>query len=49
VYLEGYTGGQCGGSFCEIRARFVKAELTTGGLSGPYDENALVQFVRLTE
>ena len=49
VYLEGYVDGECIGSSCEIRARFVKAELTTGGLSGPYDEDALVQFVRLTE
>ena len=49
VFLEGYPNGRCGGSFCEIRARFVKAELTTGGLSGVYDEDALIHFVRLTE
>jgi Flp pilus assembly protein TadG len=49
VFLEGYEGGKCGGSFCEIHARFVKAELTTGGLSGVYDENAMIQFIRLTE
>ncbi len=49
VYLEGYPSGQCGGSFCEIKARFVQAELTTGGLSGTYDEDALVHFIRLSE
>jgi hypothetical protein len=49
VYLEGYPNGRCGGSFCEIKARFVKAELTTGGLSGVYDEDALIQYVRLAE
>ena len=49
VFLDGYPDGRCGGSFCEIRARFVKAELTTGGLSGAYDEDALVQFIRLAE
>jgi hypothetical protein len=49
VFLEGYANGRCGGSFCEIKARFVKAELTTGGLSGVYDPGALVHFVRLSE
>jgi hypothetical protein len=49
VFLEGYSNGRCGGSFCEIRARFAKANLTTGGLSGVYDESALVHFIRLTE
>jgi hypothetical protein len=49
VFLEGYPNGRCGGSFCEIRARFVKAELTTGGLSGVYEEDALIKFIRLTE
>jgi hypothetical protein len=49
VFLEGYDGGKCQGSSCEIRARFVKAELTTGGLSGVYSDDALIKFVRLTE
>jgi putative Flp pilus-assembly TadE/G-like protein len=49
VYLEGYLGGQCIGSSCQIHVRFVKADLTTGGLSGVYDEDALVHFIRLTE
>ena len=49
VYLEGYPNGRCGGSFCEIKARFVQAELTTGGLAGPYDENSTLNFIRLAE
>jgi hypothetical protein len=49
VYLEGYENDRCIGSDCEIHVRFVKADLTTGGLSGTYDEDALIHFIRLTE
>jgi len=49
VFLEGYNGGSCTGSSCEIQARFVKTELTANGLAGVYDPNALIQFVKLVE
>jgi hypothetical protein len=48
IYLEGYEGS-CTGSSCDIRARFIRAELTTNSFAGAYDPDALVQFVRLTE
>ena len=49
VFLEGYGDGSCIGSSCEIVARFVQAEITTGGLSGIYEEDAPIKFIRLTE
>jgi len=49
-YLEGYGSGGCtGGSNCEIAGRFVKANITTGGLVGVYDPDALMHFTRLVE
>ncbi|HXK33257.1 MAG TPA: TadE/TadG family type IV pilus assembly protein [Dehalococcoidia bacterium] len=48
MFLEGHNGCQSGND-CEVQARFVKAELTTGALAGEYDEDALVQFVKLIE
>ncbi len=49
AFLEGYDSDKCRGNACEIQARFVKGELTVGALSGVYDENALLKFVRLVE
>ncbi|HXF50070.1 MAG TPA: pilus assembly protein TadG-related protein [Dehalococcoidia bacterium] len=49
AFLEGYDAGKCQGNACEIKARFVQAELTTGALTGVYDEDALLKFVRLVE
>ncbi len=49
VYLDGYDFGNCSGNSCEIKARFVNANLTTGALAGAYDPNASVQFTKLIE
>lgn len=49
VYLEGYEDGRCTGNSCEIQGRFVRADLSANALAGIYDEDALVQFSRLTE
>jgi hypothetical protein len=48
VYLEGYDG-TCTGSSCDVRARFVRADITTGGITGAYDPNAAVHVVKLSE
>ncbi len=48
VFLEGYTGS-CTGNSCDVRGRFVNADLTTSALAGSYDATALVHFVKLTE
>lgn len=48
VYLEGYDGS-CTGSSCDIQARFVQANITTGGLTGSYDPSAAIHVVKLTE
>jgi hypothetical protein len=48
VYLEGYEGS-CTGSSCDIRARFVDAQVTIDGYAGAYDPDSGVHFVRLTE
>lgn len=49
VFLEGYDSGKCQGNSCEIKGRFVKAEMTTGALAGIYDEGAQIHFTRLSE
>ena len=49
VYLEGYDAGTCQGNNCEIKGRFVQADVNTRALSGAYDPKALVQFAKLTE
>lgn len=49
LFLEGYDSGKCQGNECEIKGRFVKAELTTGALAGSYDEPAQIHFSRLSE
>lgn len=49
VFLEGYDSGKCQGNECEIKGRFVRADINTRALAGTYDEDALVHFVRLSE
>jgi hypothetical protein len=49
VYLEGYEDGKCQGNSCEIKGRFVKADITTDALSGVFDEDALIHFTKLSE
>lgn len=49
VFLEGYDSAKCRGNACEIQGRFVQAEMTTGALTGVYEEDALLKFVRLVE
>ena len=48
VFLEGYTGS-CTGNSCDVRARFVDADITTNAFAGGYDPNASVHFVKLVE
>jgi len=48
-FLEGYDAGRCTGNDCEIKGRFVNANLTTGALAGIYDADASVQFTKLIE
>lgn len=49
MFLEGYDSGKCTGNTCEIKARFVKAELTTNFSGDTYDPNSLLSFVKLVE
>jgi hypothetical protein len=49
VYLEGYEGGKCQGNSCEIKGRFVKADISLSALAGIYDEDASIHFTRLSE
>lgn len=49
VYLEGYDTGKCTGSNCEVKVRFVRADVTTGAFAGDYDPDAFLQFVKLVE
>jgi hypothetical protein len=48
-YLEGYDNGKCSGHACEIKGRFVRADISTGGLVGVYNPGSLLQFVKLVE
>jgi hypothetical protein len=48
VYLEGYDGS-CTGNSCDIRARFVRADITTSSMTRAYDPSAGVHVVKLTE
>jgi hypothetical protein len=49
LYLEGYDGGKCQGSNCEIKGHFVRAEVTVNGLSGVFDPESSIQFTKLVE
>jgi hypothetical protein len=48
VFLEGYEG-TCTGNSCDVRVRFVKADVTTDAFAGAYDPDAYNHFVKLTE
>jgi hypothetical protein len=49
VFLEGYDNGKCQGNSCEIKGRFVEADISTKALAGAFDEDAPIHFVRLSE
>jgi hypothetical protein len=49
MYLEGYDNGKCQGNSCEIKGRFVKADISLSALAGIYDEDASIHFTRLSE
>ena len=49
VYLEGYDAGKCQGNNCDIKGRFVQADVNPRTLSGAYDPKALIQFAKLSE
>ncbi len=48
-WLDGYGGGKCTGSSCEIEGRFINADATLGALVGRYDPNGGLHFARLVE
>jgi hypothetical protein len=49
LFLEGYDNGKCQGNSCEIKGRFVKADINMRALAGIYDPEALIHFTRLSE
>lgn len=49
VYLEGYDSGKCTGSTCEIKGRFVQADVNARALAGTYDPQASIHFSKLVE
>ena len=49
IFLEGYDSGMCTGNSCEIKGRFVQADVNTGALAGTFDPTALVHFAKLVE
>lgn len=49
VYLEGYDAGKCQGNQCEIKGRFVSADVNARALAGVYDPTASIHFTRLSE
>ena len=49
VFLEGYDTDKCQGNACEIKGRFVTAEISAKALAGAFDEDAPIHFVRLSE
>jgi Flp pilus assembly protein TadG len=48
-FLEGYDNNKCQGNACEIKGRFVEADVRIDALPGVYDPNAAMAFVRLSE
>jgi Flp pilus assembly protein TadG len=48
VFLEGYDGS-CSGNSCDIRARFVRVQMTVNFSGGTFSENGYNQFVKLVE
>ena len=49
LFLEGYDSGKCQGNQCEIKGRFVMADINTNALAGTYDPEAPIHFTRLDE
>jgi hypothetical protein len=49
MWLEGYDSGKCQGNSCEVKGRFVKADVSANGLAGTYDPEASIHFTRLSE
>lgn len=49
LFLEGYDFGKCSGNQCEIKGRFVRADINTNALSGVYDPDAPIHFTKLSE
>jgi Flp pilus assembly protein TadG len=49
VYLEGYDSGKCQGNECEIKGRFVQADVNARALAGSYDPQASIHFAKLVE
>ena len=49
LFLEGYDNGKCQGNSCEIKGRFVKADINMRAIAGSYDPAALIHFTRLSE
>jgi hypothetical protein len=46
-FLEGYGDGGCSGNSCEIKGRFIRSNTNYGAVTGVFDEDTLVHFVRL--
>ncbi len=49
MFLEGYDSNKCSGNTCEIKGRFVRADVNVGALAGVYDPTASIHFTRLSE
>jgi hypothetical protein len=48
-WLEGYDANKCTGNTCEIKGRFVNADANINALTGVYNPNSSLTFVRLSE
>jgi hypothetical protein len=48
-WLEGFGSGGCTGNSCEVKGRFVDAEVSVDALTGVYDPAASITFTRLAE
>jgi hypothetical protein len=46
-FLEGYGEAGCSGNSCEIQGRFIRSNTNYGAVTGVFDEDTLVHFVRL--
>lgn len=48
-FLEGYGEGGCTGNECEIEGRFIRSNTNIGAVTGTFDPDTFVHFVRLVE
>lgn len=48
-WLDGFGGGGCTGNNCTVQGVFVKADVTVNALTGLYNANSSIHFVRLSE